>query len=182
MDLVNIIYRYVNRFINSDELIDLLKNIDKNKFSKKEIKEIEKLIEEVKKIIESVPIEIDQIELKRITSLNHILEDLEKIKENEENSDDTKEFARNKYDSLIKDKDKIRDSGPRYEKLYDLLVNNSVYINYCKKMNDLELLEFITQYISAPITPNIDQLKKIKGRRYGGWLLIIMERKRIFLI
>lgn len=68
MDLVNIIYRYVNRFINSDELIDLLKNIDKNKFSKKEIKEIEKLIEEVKKIIESVPIEIDQIELKRITS------------------------------------------------------------------------------------------------------------------
>ncbi len=157
MDLVNIIYRYVNRFINSDELIDLLKNIDKNKFSKKEIKEIEKLIEEVKKIIESVPIEIDQIELKRITSLNHILEDLEKIKENEENSDDTKEFARNKYDSLIKDKDKIRDSGPRYEKLYDLLVNNSVYINYCKKMNDLELLEFITQYISAPITPNIDQ-------------------------
>lgn len=106
MDLVNIIYRYVNRFINSDELIDLLKNIDKNKFSKKEIKEIEKLIEEVKKIIESVPIEIDQIELKRITSLNHILEDLEKIKENEENSDDTKEFARNKYDSLIKDKEK----------------------------------------------------------------------------
>lgn len=157
MDLVNIIYRYVNRFINSDELMDLLKNIDKTKFSKKEIKEIEKLIEEVKKIIECVPIEIDQVEIRRITSLNHILESLEKIKANEGNSDEAKEFVRNKYDGLVKDKDKIRDSGPRYEKLYDLLVNNSVYINYCKKMNDLELLEFITQYISAPITPNIDQ-------------------------
>lgn len=29
MNLVNIIYRYVNRFINSDELIKLLENIDK---------------------------------------------------------------------------------------------------------------------------------------------------------
>lgn len=157
MDLVNIIYRYVNRFINSDELMDLLKNIDKTKFSKKEIKEIEKLIEEVKKITECVPIEIDQVEIRRITSLNYILESLEKIKANEGSSDEAKEFVRNKYDDLVKDKDKIRDSGPRYEKLYDLLVNNSVYINYCKKMNDLELLEFITQYISVPITPNIDQ-------------------------
>lgn len=157
MDLVNIVYRYLNRFINSDELMEMLKNIDKNKFKQKEIKEIEKLIEEVKKIIEYVPIEIDQIEIKRMALFNHILESLEKIKENEGNSDETKEFVKSNYDSLVKDKDRIRDSGPRYEKLYDLLVNNSVYINYCKKMSDIELLEFITQYISAPITPNIDQ-------------------------
>ncbi len=156
MDLVNIIYRYVNRFINSDELIELLGNLDKTKFSKKEIKEIEKLIEEVKKIIEHVPIEIDEIEINRMNMLNRILENLEKMMSNK-NSDEVKEFARRKYDSLVKDKEKIRDSGPRYDKLYDLLVNNSVYIYYCKKMSDLELLEFITQYISAPVTPNIDQ-------------------------
>ena len=38
MDLVNIIYRYVNRFINSLELIELLTTIDRTKFSKKEAK------------------------------------------------------------------------------------------------------------------------------------------------
>lgn len=92
-----------------------------------------------------------------MTSLNRMLENLEKIKANEKNSEEAKEFAEKRYNSLVKDKDKIRDSGPRYEKLYDLLVNNSVYISYCKKMSDLELLEFITQYIFAPVVPNIDQ-------------------------
>lgn len=157
MDLVNIIYRYVNRFINSDELVNLLINIDKKKFSKDENEKIAKLLEEIKKIIETVPIEIDQIEIKRMASLNHILENLEKIIANEKNSEEVKKNVKKKYDNLIKDKDKIRDSGSRYEKIYDLLVNNSVYINYCDQMDDLTLLEFITQYISAPMTPNINQ-------------------------
>lgn len=38
MELVNIIYRYINRFINSEELLELLSNMDKNKFSKDEDK------------------------------------------------------------------------------------------------------------------------------------------------
>ena len=75
MDLVNIIYRYVNRFINSQELIKLLEDIDKTKFSNKEINEIGILLEEVKKVIETVPIEIDQVEIRRISSLNRMLED-----------------------------------------------------------------------------------------------------------
>ena len=33
MDLVNIVYRYVNRFINSEDLIDFLENIDSSRFS-----------------------------------------------------------------------------------------------------------------------------------------------------
>lgn len=157
MDLVNIIYRYINRFINSQKLINLLEDIDKTKFSKSEADEIEILLGEVKKVIETVSIEIDQVEIRRMASLNHILENLKKIKTNEKNSKEAKEFAEDRYNSLIKDKEAIRDSGPRYDKLYELLVNNSVHIKYCEKMNELELLEFITQYISAPITPNIDQ-------------------------
>lgn len=94
---------------------------------------------------------------KRMGSLNHILESLEKIKTNEKNDKEAKEFAENRYNSLVKDKNKIRDSGPRYEKLYELLVNNTVYISYFQKMSDLELLELITQNISAPVTPNIEQ-------------------------
>lgn len=139
MDLVNIIYRYINRFINSDELMEALTNIDKTKFSEKEIKEIDKLKEEVKEIMENVPIEIDQIEINRMASLENILESLEKIKTNKENSKETVDFIKKRYDSLVKEKEKPKDSGPRYEKLCDLLVNNLVYINYCQNMNDLEL-------------------------------------------
>lgn len=157
MDLVNIVYRYINRFINSQELVKLLEDIDKTKFSDKEVNEIEMLLEKVKKIIETIPIEIDQVEIRRMASLNRVLEDLEKIKENENNSNEARKFAENKYNSLIKDKNIERDSGPRYEKLCGLLLNNFVYVNSCEKMSDLELLEFITQYISAPITPNINQ-------------------------
>lgn len=157
MELVNIVYRYVNRFINSEKLVEQLTNIDKSKLSKKESKEIEKLLEEVKNIIETVPIEIDQIEINRLTSLNHLLESLEKMKENDKNSAEAKEFIDKKYASLQKEKDIVKDSGPRYEELYKLLVNNSLYINYCKKMSDLELLELITQYISAPVTLKISQ-------------------------
>ena len=70
MDLVNIVYRYVNRFINSQELIKLLEGIDKTKFSKKEVNEIEALLEKVKKVIETIPIKIDQAEI--TLSLIHI--------------------------------------------------------------------------------------------------------------
>ena len=51
MDLVNIVYRYVNRFINSEELLALLKAIDESSFSAEEIVEIDKLLDEVENII-----------------------------------------------------------------------------------------------------------------------------------
>lgn len=157
MDLVNIIYRYVNRFINSEELIVLLEEMDKTSFSKREKEEVEKLLKEVKQIVKTVPIEIDQVELGRLSSLNHLLEKLENIKEFDNSDNEAKEFIEERYASLLKEKEKVRDSGKRYNQLYQLLVNNSVYIKYCKNMSDLELLEFITQYISVPVTPNIDQ-------------------------
>lgn len=50
MNLVNIIYRYVNRFINSQELIKLLEDMDKTEFSENENKEIKKLLRKLKKL------------------------------------------------------------------------------------------------------------------------------------
>ena len=64
MDLVNIVYRYVNRFINSEELLALLKAIDESSFSTEGIVEIDKLLDEVENIIRTVPIEIDNEERK----------------------------------------------------------------------------------------------------------------------
>lgn len=155
MNLVNIIYRYVKRFINSDELIKLLENIDKNKFSTCENREIIELIKSVKDIIANTTIEIDQVEENKRNSINRILTSFEKVKP----SDDAEanEFVINQIEHLKKEKEKVRDIGPRYEKLYKLLTNNSSYIKYCKKMNDKEFLNFITQFIYAPLTPKINQ-------------------------
>lgn len=155
MDLVNIVYKYVNRFINSDKLIELLEEIDKTKFSKEEIKEIEKLLEEVKKVIKNTPIEIDEMEQKREKSLNNMLKKIEKAKKNDKNSKDAKEFIEKEYNNLLKEKSIKRDSGPKYEEINNLLINNSVYLRYCKNMSISKLLEFITQYICAPVVPNI---------------------------
>ena len=45
MELVNLMYRYVNRFINSNELIKELKKIDISNYQDKEV--INKLIKDI---------------------------------------------------------------------------------------------------------------------------------------
>lgn len=157
MDLVNIVYRYVNRFINSEELLTLLKAIDESSFSTEEIVDINKLLDEVENIIKTVPIEIDNEERNRIASINHILGTLEKVKNNKENNQEVLDTVQRQYDNLIREKKKVRDSGPRYIELSKSLTTNKTYINYCQKMSSKELLELITQYISVPMPPRIDQ-------------------------
>ena len=157
MDLVNIFYRYVNRFINSEELLTLLKAIDESSFSAEEIADINKLLDEVENIIRTVPIEIDNEERNRIASINRILSTLEKVKNNKENSQEVLDTVQRQYDNLIREKKKVRDSGPRYIELSKALTTNKTYISYCQKMSSKELLEFITQYISVPMPPRIDQ-------------------------
>lgn len=157
MDLVNIVYRYVNRFINSEELLALLKAIDESSFSAEEIVEIDKLLDKVENIIRTVPIEIDNEERNRIASINRILNTLEKVKDNKENNQEVLDIVQRQYDNLIREKKKVRDSGPRYIELSKSLTTNKTYISYCQKMNPKELLEFITQYISVPMPPRIDQ-------------------------
>ena len=73
MDLVNIVYRYVNRFINSEDLIDFLENIDSSRFSEEENKQIDNLINEIKNVVETIPNELDEAEKKRIEMLNNEL-------------------------------------------------------------------------------------------------------------
>lgn len=157
MDLVSIVYQYVNRFINSEELIHLLEKIDKRKFSKEENKEIDKLLEDVKIIVENVPVKIEQVEVNRISNIEHLLESCKKTLDSDNLDKEGRGFLENQYNNMLKDKEKVRDSGPRYEKLFELLTQFPTYTKYRKQMNDLELLEFITQYISVPLPPKITQ-------------------------
>ena len=67
------------------------------------------------------------------------------------------EIVEKQYNNLLKDKEKIRDSGSRYKKLFELLTHFPLYKTTCLQMDDLRLLEFITQYISVPLPPPITQ-------------------------
>ena len=72
MELINIVYRYLNRYINSEELVKLLENIDKTKFSAKEQEDLVKILVSVQNVIATVPIEEDKYEVYLITSREQI--------------------------------------------------------------------------------------------------------------
>lgn len=156
MNLVNITYDYVNRFINCNDLLTKLKEIDTTTYTKEEINDINELIENIKKTIETTPNEIDKIEKNRIKKINFLLE---KIKTAQENTNDTelKQFLKEKYNSLLKDKKIKKDGGKLYQKIFNLITNNKLYLKNIEKINNKQLLKLITQYISAPNPPRITQ-------------------------
>ena len=137
MDLVKLLYKYINKFINSKELLASLKQIDLAKYSEDEIVKIKELIKDLEKIIKEIPNEIDEIEKKRLK--------------------DSLDFVKRKKESLEKDKKIINDGGKLYDTVVDLLDNNELINKYFDKMSNKEMLEFITEYISVPITPALTQ-------------------------
>ena len=144
MELVNLMYRYVNRFINSNELIKELKKIDICNYQDKDKEVINKLIEDIEEVREKTPNEIDKVEKKRLEEIDNLLD---KFKEVNTSDNELKEFIEKQYNNLLKEKEKIK----------DLLTNNSVINKSASKMNDKELLTFITRYISVPLPPPIKQ-------------------------
>ena len=62
MELVNLMYQYVNKFINSEELFNELNKIDISKYSDEDKKIINKLIDDIQNIRENIPNEIDDVE------------------------------------------------------------------------------------------------------------------------
>lgn len=157
MDLVNLMYRYINKFINSDVLITELESVDLTKYTKEEQKEIKKLLADVKKVKETTPNELDQIEKNRLANIDHMLELLGNARQGEKLDEKASEFINKQCNQLEEDKKAIRDGGKLYTSIFELMTNNPVVNKYASRMDDLELLEFITHYISAPLPPEIDQ-------------------------
>ena len=159
MDLVTLMYKYINRFINSDELLKSLKELDLNKFSKEEKVSINKLINDIKIIKDKTVNEIDEIEKNRLETIENYVNGIDRILQNNNLENKLKEkFLKIKQD-LMEDKKKVKDGGKLYKSIYILLTDNDLINHYWESMNDYELLEFITQYISVPMPPQIDQEK-----------------------
>ena len=159
MNLVTLMYKYINRFINSDELLESLEELDLNNFSKEEKISINKLIDDIKIIKDKTANEIDEIEKNRLETIERIVSNINIILESDNLEKDLREKIEHRKEYLLEDKKKVKDGGKLYESIYILLADNKLINHYWESINDYELLEFIAQYISVPVPPQIDQEK-----------------------
>lgn len=159
MNLVTLMYKYINRFINSDELLESLEELDLNNFFKEEKISINKLIDDIKIIKDKTANEIDEIEKNRLETIERIVSNINIILESDNLEKDLREKIEHRKEYLLEDKKKVKDGGKLYESIYILLADNKLINHFWESINDYELLEFIAQYISVPIPPQIDQEK-----------------------
>lgn len=159
MDLVSLMYKYINRFINSDELLESLEELDLNNFTDEEKVSIKKLIDDIKSIKDKIPNEVDEIEKNRLEINEKYVNGIDKILQNNTLENKLKEKFLKIREGLLEDKKKVKDGGKLYESLFTLLADNDLINYYCDLLNDYELLEFIAQYISVPMPPQISQEK-----------------------
>lgn len=167
MDLVSLMYKYINRFINSDELLESLEELDLNNFTDEEKASIKKLIDDIKSIKNKIPNEVDEIEKNRLEINGKYVNGIDKILQNNTLENKLKEKFLKIREGLLEDKKKVKDGGKLYESLFTLLADNDLINYYCDLLNDYELLEFIAQYISVPMPPQISQEKFDKIVKVG---------------
>lgn len=167
MDLVSLMYKYINRFINSDELLESLEELDLNNFTDEEKVSIKKLIDDIKSIKDKIPNEVDEIEKNRLEINEKYVNGIDKVLQNNTLENKLKEKFLKIREGLLEDKKKVKDGGKLYESLFTLLADNDLINYYCDLLNDYELLEFIAQYISVPMPPQIDQEKFDKIVKVG---------------
>lgn len=157
MDLVQLMYCYINKFINIDMLIDELESINFANYTDDEISIIKQLIMDVKKIRDTIPNEINEIEKQRITTIDRILRSFEDTKPDGTVDAKTKEFIDKELTQLKKAKSITKDGGRLYHEVFMLMTKHTLVNKYARQMNDKELFEFITQYIFAPLPPQLTQ-------------------------
>ena len=120
--------------------------------------EIKRLIKDIKKIKEEIPNEFDEVEEKRLENINFFLDKLNEIDKN--NCDkEAWNIISKKIKNLKKEKLLVRDSGALYNTILEKLNNCYSIFKYLHRMTDLELLDFLTEYISVPIPLKIDENK-----------------------
>lgn len=152
-ELLNICYKFFNRFITTDKLLEELTNIDISNLPKKDIEEQNKLIEEIQIIAQNTPNEIDEYVIQEKEKIKNLINRFENIAKDDKNLD----FLNKQLENLKKDYGKEIDSHERWFKITDYINKNSYFNKVFESLTDYELLEFIAQNISAPFPPNLTQ-------------------------
>lgn len=150
IELLNICYKFFNRFIIADQLIESLENIDKQKFSKKEAEKIDNFINEIKKIADSNPNKEDEYVKAKRESIQKSIKRLENVPE-------SLDFIQNSLSNLKKDLEREMDSHERWLAITNYITKNEYFDSCFDSLDDYEMLEFIAQNIKAPFPPKFSQ-------------------------
>ena len=118
MRMVDIMYKYVNRFINADDVLKLMDELEG--YSKDDEENIENTKLEIKKIIESVPNEEDEVEIKRKETINLFLE---KIKNAKIDNEKIQAKIDKKKEELQSDLLLVKDGGEKYKQIFNKLTS-----------------------------------------------------------
>ena len=168
MEFVNICYKFINRFIVVDKLIDELTEFNK----KYNIKEVDGLLNDIKDLNNKFPNTKDDYVNKEKAKIKKMIDSLEK-------DDTNNEFVNKTLNNLKKMYDKEIDSYDRWKEVFTCIIKNDYLNKNMEELSDEELYDFITQYIQAPLPPNLsqedfDKLVNIgisKDDREGLWRL-----------
>lgn len=157
MELIKLVHKYINKYINSKELIEGLNNLDLDKYSKKQKEIIEKLVIDIKDITLIIPNEVDEIEKKRLENNNNLLEKFEKSLDAGVDDLDVKNLLEGLCEKLSKGNKVVRDAGDLYEKIVELLLDNSLVKETLNNISKEDMLDLITSYIASPMNPVLTQ-------------------------
>ena len=152
-ELLNICYKFFNRFITADILIEQLSNIDKTNLSKNDIDETNKIISDIKRIANDIPNKVDEYVIKKKENIKSLINKIDQISKDDNNRD----FLNEQLDSLKRDYDRKIDSHERWFAITDYINKNDYFIRTIESLTDYEFLEFIAQNIQAPFPPKLTQ-------------------------
>lgn len=145
-EMLNVCYKFFNRFITASELVVKLKELDCND------NEFKSFVEELDKFVKSLPNCEDDYVRNEKAKLKNVIDKLKNIP-------DTKEFKKlNEHvASLKKDYERDFDSHERWFKVVEFIDENEYFNESFDNLSKYELLEFIAQYICAPFPPQISE-------------------------
>lgn len=147
-ELLNICYKFFNRYIIVEELIKQLKKMDLEKYPAKDVKAIEDLIKGIEKIAKDNPNKEDEYVRVKKEQIKKLVDKLSSIPEDDE-------ILGKQITNLKKEHEREIDSHERWFKVTDF-INSNKYFNKCfDSLTKYELLEFIAQYIKAPFPPQL---------------------------
>ena len=152
-ELLNICYKFFNRFITANELLDELMKMDISNLSKSDIEEQNKLIEEIRNIIKNTPNEEDEYIIKKKEKIKNMIKKIESIPKDDKNV----EILNKQLETFKRDYEKEMDSQERWFEVTECITKNEYFNNIFDSLTEYELLEFISQYIQAPFPPQLSQ-------------------------
>lgn len=166
IEVLNICYKFINRLINADELLDKFNKLDKKV---KDDEEINNLYNKIKKLSKENPNEMDEYVTNVKEKTNDMIKKFENISKEDNNFTGALEILKKDYNKEI-------DSHKRWASIAECIIKDEYFNRTLDSLSDYELLEFITQYIQVPIPvplkqEDFDRLVKIaKEKDEREWL------------